>query len=74
MGCIAWDWCEGQNGRSWYVDETYIRVGGVWNYQYRAIDREGNLVDSLLSEHRDMAAAKRLFKSALEVAEQARSG
>ena len=37
---------------------------------YRAIDREGNLVDSLLSVHRDMEAAKRFFTAALEVAEQ----
>jgi len=60
----------GQVGRSWHVDETYIRVGGVWKYLYRAVDREGNLVDSMLSEQRDMEAAKRFFKAALEVAEQ----
>src|ERR687886_2040223 len=60
----------GQAGRSWYVDETYIKVGGVWKYLYRAIDRDGNLVDSLLSEHRDMDAAKRCFKAALEMSEQ----
>jgi putative transposase len=51
---------KGQVGRSWHVDETYIRVAGRWAYLYRAIDREGNLVDSMLSEHRDMQAAKRL--------------
>jgi putative transposase len=62
---------KGQVGCSWHVDETYIRVAGVWKYVYRAIDREGDLVDSMLSEHRDMAAAKRFFKGALEVAEQA---
>ena len=52
------------------MDETYIRVGGAWKYLYRAIDREGNLVDSMLSEHRDMDAAQRFFTSAVEVAEQ----
>src|ERR671932_2100139 len=62
---------KGQAGRSWHVDETYIRVGGAWKYLYRAIDRDGNLVDSLLSEHRDMDAAKRFFKAALDIAEQA---
>ena len=61
---------KGLVGRSWHVDETYIRVGGVWKYLYRAIDREGNLVDSRLSEHRDMDAAKRFFIAALEVAEE----
>lgn len=55
-------------GRSWFVDETYVCVHGRWCYLYRAIDREGNLVDSMLSEHRDMAAAKRFFKQAREVA------
>ena len=30
-------------GRSWYVDETYIKVHGRWGYLYRAVDRDGNL-------------------------------
>src|SRR5258708_722907 len=37
----------GQAGKSWYVDETSIKVKGKWAYLYRAIDQEGNLVDSL---------------------------
>lgn len=57
----------GKAGRSWYCDETYVRVGGKWCYLYRAIDRDGNLVDSMLSEHRDMASAKRFFLQAKEV-------
>ena len=48
----------GQIGKSWYVDETYIKVHGQWRYLYRAIDRSGALVDVMFSEHRDMAAAK----------------
>jgi putative transposase len=54
-------------GTSWYVDETYVKVGGKWCYLYRAIDRDGNLVDSMLSEHRDMDSAKRFLKQAKEV-------
>jgi transposase-like protein len=61
----------GQAGCSWHVDETYIRVAGKWKYLYRAIDRDGNLVDSLLSDHRDMDAAKRFFTAALDVAGEA---
>lgn len=57
----------GKAGRSWYVDETYIKVNGKWCYLYRAIDRDGNLVDSMLSEHRDMDAAKAFFSQAREV-------
>ena len=57
----------GKVGRSWYVDETYLKVGGRWCYLYRAIDRAGALVDVLFSEHRNMAAAKAFFRSARAV-------
>jgi putative transposase len=57
----------GKTGRSWYVDETYLKVQGRWCYLYRAIDRSGALVDVMLSEHRDMAAAKAFFRSAKAV-------
>jgi transposase-like protein len=50
-----------------YIDETYVKVKGKWCYLYRAIDRDGNLVDSMLSATRDMAAAQRFLRSALSV-------
>ena len=63
-----------QAGRSWYVDETYVAVKGQWAYLYRAIDSDGQLVDVLLSEHRDLAAAKTFFESARSVVGQSRYG
>src|ERR671927_1350148 len=54
----------GAGRRSWHVDETYLKVRGRWCYLYRAIDRNGDLVDTMLSEHRDMAAAQAFFRSA----------
>jgi putative transposase len=57
----------GQAGTSWYVDETYIEVHGKWCYLYRAIDHDGNLIDSRLSEKRDMDAAKQFFAQAVAV-------
>ena len=57
----------GARGRHWHVDETYIKVRGRWAYLYRAIDRDGDLVDTMLSEHRDMAAAQAFFRSAQAV-------
>ena len=51
-----------QAGRRWYVDETYVAVKGQWAYLYRAIDSDGQLVDTLLSEHRDLAAAEAFFE------------
>ena len=53
-------------GRSWYLDETYIKVSGKWRYLYRAIDREGNLLDSMLSEHRDKHAARRFLRRLID--------
>jgi len=57
----------GAVGQSWYVDETYIKVQGQWYYLYRAIDRDGNLVDVRLSDTRDLAAAEAFFWSAWTV-------
>ncbi len=52
---------------SWYVDETYLKVRGRWTYLYRAIDRDGNLIDAMLSEHRDRKAAEAFFRPARAV-------
>ena len=60
----------GQAGPSWYVDETYIKVDGRWCYLYRAIDRDGTLIDVMLSETRDMAAAQRFLGQARAMAGQ----
>ena len=60
----------GVAGHSWYLDETYIKVGGRWRYLYRAIDREGNLLDSMLSKHRDKHAARRFLRLRVDSAGQ----
>ena len=54
----------GAGRHSWFVDETYLKVRGRWCYLYRASDRNGDLVDTMLSEHRDMAAAQAFCRSA----------
>ena len=57
----------GKIGRSWYVDETYLKVAGQWQYLYRAIDSDGNLVDVYLSPTRNEDAAEAFFRSAITV-------
>src|SRR5580765_2101011 len=47
---------------SWRCDETYIKVKGRWTYLYRAVDKYGRTVDFLLSERRNVAAAKCFFQ------------
>jgi putative transposase len=53
-------------GRSWRMDETYIKVRGEWKYLYRAVDKDGKTVDFLLRAHRDKAAARRYFEKAID--------
>jgi len=52
-------------GDRWFVDETYMKVAGRWRYLYRAVDQYGQVIDVLLSEQRDTAAARRFFTRAL---------
>jgi hypothetical protein len=55
----------GQAGKAWYIDETYLKVHGKRCYLYRAIDKDGNFVDSMLSEKRNMEAAQRFSSKPL---------
>jgi transposase-like protein len=52
-------------GRSWRMDETYIKVKGEWKYLYRAVDKAGDTVDFLFRAKRDKAAARRYFEKAI---------
>jgi putative transposase len=49
----------------WHIDETYVRVRGRWMYLYRAIDSGGDTVEFFF-ENRDLPAAKRFLRKALE--------
>jgi IS6 family transposase len=42
-------WYQGYRSSSWRVDETYVRVGGKWKYLFRAVDKQGRLIDFMLS-------------------------
>jgi putative transposase len=53
-------------GKSWRVDETYIKIKGKWRYLYRAVDKAGATVDFLLRAHRDKAAAQRYFEKSID--------
>jgi transposase-like protein len=50
-------------GDRWLVDETDVKVGGVWRYVYRTVDQYGQVVDVLVWPR--TAAARRFFRRAL---------
>jgi transposase, IS6 family len=52
-------------GDRWFVDETYVKIAGRWTYLYRAVDQYGQIIDELVSERRDAAAARAFFTRAL---------
>ena len=54
-------------GDRWFVDETYVKVSGVWSYVYRAVDQHGQVIDVYVSQRRDIASARTFFTAALAV-------
>ena len=58
----------GHAGVSWDIDETSVKGAGRWCYLYRAIAREGALLESRLREQRDKHAARQFLRRLVEVA------
>ena len=52
-------------GNSWRMDETYIKVGGKDRYLYRALDKQGNTVDFLLTKRRMKGSAQKFLNKAI---------
>lgn len=52
-------------GRSWRMDETYVKIKGKWAYLYRAVDKEGQTIDFLLTPTRDRDAAEAFLRKAI---------
>ena len=46
--------CRHLAGDRWFVDETYVKVAGVWSYVYRAVDQHGQVIDVYVSRRRGM--------------------
>jgi transposase-like protein len=57
--------CRHSVGERWFVDETYVKVAGVWRYVYRAVDQYGQVIDVFVSKRRDVAAAGKFFEMML---------
>ena len=57
--------CRHAVGDRWFVDETYVKVNGIWRYVYRAIDQNGQVIDLFVSKHRDIASARKFLATSL---------
>ena len=60
----------GSAGVSGSIDETSVQVAGRWCALDRARDRDGDLLDSTRSEHRDQHAARRFLRRLVDVAQR----
>ena len=49
-------------GRSWRLDETYVKIKGKWASLSRAVDKEGHTLDFLLTPMRDRDAAEAFLR------------
>ena len=52
-------------GRSWRLDETYVKIKGKSAYLYRAVDKAGQTIDFLLTPNRDRDAAEAFLCKAI---------
>jgi putative transposase len=50
-----------RTGLRWRLDETYIKIKGTWKYFYRAVDKQGQTIDFLLTAKRNTKAARRFL-------------
>jgi putative transposase len=51
-----------QLGDKWHLDEVFIKINGRSQYLWRAVDQDGNVLDILVQNRRDKAAAGRFFR------------
>ncbi|MFE3412319.1 IS6 family transposase [Streptomyces mirabilis] len=49
-------------GDKWYLDEVFIKINGELKYLWRAVDQDGNVLDILVQNRRNKAAARRFFR------------
>ena len=57
---------QGQLGDVWHLDEVFVKIRGEWQYFWRAVDQDGDVIDILVQRHRNARAAKRFFRKLLK--------
>ena len=55
-----------RRGDKWHLDEVFLTINGRWQYLWRAVDQDGNVLDIVVQPRRDAKAAKRFFRKLLK--------
>ncbi|MYS92328.1 IS6 family transposase [Streptomyces sp. SID5464] len=53
-------------GNKWHLDEVFIKINGEQKYLWRGVDQDGKVLDILVQDRRDKAAARRFFRRLLK--------
>lgn len=49
----------------WHLDEMFVKINGEMHYLWRAVDHEGEVLDSFVSKTRDRKAALKFLRKAM---------
>ncbi|MXO57680.1 IS6 family transposase [Pontixanthobacter gangjinensis] len=50
----------------WHLDEVYVKINGEMHYLWRAVDQEGEILESYVTKRRDKKAALRFLRKAMK--------
>lgn len=51
---------------TWHLDEVFVKINGERHYLWRAVDHEGEVLESFVTKHRDRRAALKFLKKAMK--------
>ena len=60
------DRMRGRNHWRWHLDEVFVKINGVTHYLWRAVDHEGEVLESVVTKARDRKAALKLHKKSMK--------
>ena len=58
-------------GDKWHPDEVFVKINGELTYLWRAVDADGNVLDVLVQNRRDTAAARRFLRKLMKTTRSA---
>jgi putative transposase len=53
---------------SWHFDEVFVKINGEWHYLWRAVDHEGEILESYVTKKRDKSRGFEVFKEDINTA------